>query len=108
MVIMFGLVDLLALFSSDRTIAHAAHLAGGVAGYLYGRRVRSGRLSPGLKEWFARVRGRPYPGSSVTGGEDEEPDPEEIDTILEKIKQRGIHSLTRRERRLLDRASGKE
>jgi membrane associated rhomboid family serine protease len=40
MIIAFGVVSLVFLIVSSGNIAHAAHLAGGVGGYLYGLRAR--------------------------------------------------------------------
>lgn len=108
LVVLLGLIDLLALFSSDGNVAHAAHLVGGLAGYLYARRVRSSRPIGGLRYWYGRLRGKRQASLTVLPGRDDEPSPEEIDRILDKISRDGIGSLTRHEKRLLDRAGGRE
>jgi membrane associated rhomboid family serine protease len=110
MILIFGSVSMLGLllFQEGR-IAHAAHLAGGVAGYVYGHRARR----PERKN----VNRRTSPRTNAAWPEDEElnfleegQDPEtmdrrEIDRILEKIQDKGMQSLTRRERKYLEDAS---
>ena len=95
MAMAMGAISLFSLMGGDGNIAHAAHLAGGVVGYIYGRRL----LRPQVRreDWF----GRPTP-------EDRPPPiPAEVDRVLEKISARGIGSLSRAERDVLDRASRK-
>jgi len=110
-----GMVTLtmLMLVSGSGNIAHAAHLAGGLAGYFYGRYwMRT------AANWW--TYGHPLRRGESTGGDQHEgsagwsrlfkresdpPDPEEVDRILEKIKAHGIGSLSHREREILDRAS---
>ncbi|MDA0578374.1 MAG: rhomboid family intramembrane serine protease [Verrucomicrobia bacterium] len=74
-------------------IAHAAHLLGGVTGYLYGRHAQKTDLGGA--------------GRGGTVGFPEEPahDPVEVDRILEKIRAEGMQSLTERERDVLEQAS---
>jgi len=91
MAIGLGIITVLSLMRGDGSIAHAAHLAGGLAGYLYGRRTRGTRSSPGWR--------RP------SSDEESLPTAEEIDGILEKITRQGIGSLSRSERDALERAS---
>jgi membrane associated rhomboid family serine protease len=114
----FGLVSLLSVISgSDGGVAHMAHLAGGVAGYLYGWRTKKSkgflfgtewsRWSPFRQGVFSGVRAEmrrrniklmdPDPGYR--------PEQKEVDEILEKVNMRGMSSLTRWERQVLDRAS---
>ena len=106
MAIALGLLDLLALFAEEGNVANAAHLAGGIAGYLYGRRIRLGRPMPGAPFRRSPFRRHREPDLRVLGPEDEPPAPEEIDRILDKITRHGIRSLTRREKRLLEKAGG--
>ncbi len=92
MVLLFALGSVIMLVGFHSTIAHAAHLSGGLVGYAYGYHVRR-RMKPGL--------GFDQPALP----RDTRPDQAEVDRILEKINSQGIDSLTRRERDMLDRAS---
>lgn len=111
MVIAFGAVSVVFLLIGTGNVAHAAHLAGGLAGYLYGRHIRA-RVVIGLDTppampiapW-ARGGGGRFWERWLPGAPDGAPDPAEVDRILAKIKERGIDSLTRRERDVLTRAS---
>lgn len=93
---------LLVTGGSNSNIAYTAHLAGAFAGFLYvdqlfeNRTLRGwlGRLWPGGIRWPRRTR-----------KEEETPDPQEVERILEKISREGIGSLTRSERETLQRAS---
>jgi membrane associated rhomboid family serine protease len=97
MAIGMGVISLFSLMGGpDGNIAHAAHLAGGLAGYLYGRQLKRRSWNRGRNGW--RVISREEESALP-------PAPEEIDRILEKIKGRGIGSLNRAERDVLDRAS---
>ena len=95
--------------------AHAAHLAGGVAGYLYGRGIRKENAGKKQFNWRAVFRQRintrfrrkniriiPNDSSRVVLSEDE------VNTLLEKISKKGIGSLSQHEREILDRASEKK
>ncbi len=110
----------LVLMFDDGNVAHSAHLAGGLAGYLFGahllRRARSGG-NRGLRRSLANVVGgamrharlRPrltveYP-APTDDMKDEAIDMEEIDRLLDKILLHGAGSLSTRERRILERAS---
>jgi membrane associated rhomboid family serine protease len=72
-------------------IAYAAHLAGGVAGYVYALALFRG-LGGVTRVW--RNWRREKPVSQV-----------ELDRILDKIAREGIHSLSRQERKALEEAS---
>lgn len=79
-------------------IANAAHLAGGLAGYIYARTVFHGAAAyrfPGPSP-LPRLR---WPGREAATEE------EEIDRILDKIEKQGMHSLSRGERDRLHRKS---
>jgi membrane associated rhomboid family serine protease len=106
--VVLGSIALVSLLSSDGNVAHAAHLAGGFAGYLYGYQVALGR-GPDPRRWFgARPRPRRERGHLTIldlPEEDAVPTPEEVDAVLEKLQREGMRSLTRRERRILERAS---
>lgn len=92
---------LMTMHVADR-IAHSAHLAGLLAGYVFAfvvfrkggfrvRIIREPKNRPGLKVL------RREDASAVT--------PEQIDAILDKIAREGMSSLTKQERALLERAS---
>jgi membrane associated rhomboid family serine protease len=107
--IVFGVISLLMLRVDGGGVAHAAHLAGGVAGYLYGRHLagaaRHGRTPTpqwslsNLKAWYRRRR------YNVVLGDNAPVNWAEVDAALDKVRVRGINSLTGAEKSLLDRAS---
>jgi membrane associated rhomboid family serine protease len=87
-----AVVELVFLLSSPQQgIAYAAHLAGGVAGYVYALALFRGLggVSRAWRNWR-----RDAPASQV-----------ELDRILDKIAREGIHSLSRQERKVLEDAS---
>jgi membrane associated rhomboid family serine protease len=102
-------------------IAHAAHLGGFVAGFLYLRLGSPGGFFGGLRKRMTRsrmkvVREEPPPRPAVRTGPppttrrrgataDEEKLLNELDRVLEKISTQGMSSLTSEERRLLDEVS---
>ena len=105
-------------------MAHAAHLGGLLYGAFYvAKLVRNGglmRFLPGMPR-IRFVSGDPVKGSKATrrrnwrktkvvdATEVAEGDfmSREVDPILDKISKQGIHSLTERERKILDRARSK-
>ncbi|MBL7077670.1 MAG: rhomboid family intramembrane serine protease [Kiritimatiellae bacterium] len=110
----------LVLMFGDGNVAHAAHLAGGLAGYWFGaqllRQARAG-ANRSLRRSLADVVGgamrsaRMRPRLTVQyhvpedETEDETVSMEEIDRLLDKILVQGVGSLTARERRVLEHAS---
>lgn len=87
-----AIVELVFLLNSPQQgIAYAAHLAGGVAGYVYALALFRG-LGGVTRSWRSWTRENPV--SQV-----------ELDRILDKIAREGIHSLSRRERTVLEKAS---
>lgn len=72
-------------------IANAAHLGGGIAGYIYATIIGRTDLLHKMKEKF-----RPSEKPPVSRAK--------IDRILDKAAQQGMHTLTSRERDLLKRA----
>jgi hypothetical protein len=109
-----GIVSFLMLFSSDGNIAHAAHLAGGIAGYMYGYRIakqpglldsdlygsdRRSSLLSNIRSFFARKRMR------IAKNDQPAPSRQEVDRILEKITEQGLDSLSKQERETLEKAS---
>ncbi len=107
--IAFGVGTLLMLRVGGGGVAHAAHLAGGIAGYLYGHHIAGAvqyghAKHPGwsfstLKAWWRR---RHY---TVISDSQEPVDWAEVDDVLDKIRLQGVNSLSRQEKELLDRAS---
>jgi len=119
-VAMYAIVEIVLEFSGGaRGIAHIAHLGGLLGAFLYMRSLTgnaaSGRLRRDLlRNWLRRFFRPPAAtgdssGSeddAETGGDDSLPHgfSAEVDRILDKIGRQGIHSLTPRERRILDEA----
>ncbi|MGQ9660895.1 MAG: rhomboid family intramembrane serine protease [Kiritimatiellia bacterium] len=97
MALLLGGIAFVSLFLDDGNVAHAAHLAGGLVGYLYGRLLVRPRVGFKFVRWgwrFPRRRSQsPTPSS------------EEIDRLLEKISRYGLNSLSRAEKAMLERAS---
>ncbi len=95
--VLFGLMQLAYLLNpGGSSIAYAAHLAGGIAGFLFTKVMyRHGRRTTfrPQREQFVATHAEPRP-----------PTREEIDAILDKISREGIHRLTPRERAMLQRA----
>ncbi len=101
------------MFSSD--IAHAAHLGGMLTGIAW---IKWGMMErPSLNFWRREPRREPVKvtlkriGRSSSRKNEEIPPAEfisrEVDPILEKISAHGIHSLTDRERQILEAARSK-
>lgn len=117
----FGLVTLLMMFSQPGHVAHAAHLVGGLAGWLYVALVFN-RVGPGIawdpRRWWheARWRWERRNFKVVSRSDnlwndpseppaDAPPPAEDVDAVLEKISRYGLNSLTDSEREILQRAS---
>lgn len=114
------------LVPSDPGIAHAAHLGGIAAAFLFFRRrwheelmtVPGTALLNRLAKLFRRQTGHPVrpprpargtPSDTDPWEESRNPSPEdfmvrEVDPILEKIAAHGLHSLTAKEKETLERA----
>ena len=117
-----GIAAFFTLVPSDPGVAHAAHLGGMLAGLAYLRwwRELEGSLKS-LQHWNP-IRGRirkkqlvkaatlrSSPWQAKGARDDEELPPgefisREVDPILDKISAHGIHSLTERERKILEAA----
>ena len=78
-------------FGSGGHVANSAHLGGGIAGYIYATIVGRPDILHKIKQKF-----RPSEKPPVSRAE--------IDRILDKATQKGLHSLTSHERNLLKRA----
>lgn len=100
----FALLQLLFFVSGGGgNIAYSVHLAGIAAGYVYALVV----FRP---EMIARLRARFRPRPKHLRMMHKEPpvdsaSPDDVDAILDKIAAKGISSLTKRERAILDEAS---
>ncbi|MDE3066082.1 MAG: rhomboid family intramembrane serine protease [Verrucomicrobiota bacterium] len=102
-------------------IANAAHLGGILTGALYVRQIVQGRWHwPRWRLPARRVRPRQFVGARAGKGlwrpDPGKPDEDlstdeflrtEVDPILDKISAHGIHSLTAREREILEKARAK-
>ena len=115
--IALGLISLIMILSQPGQIAYSAHLAGGLAGYLYGLYWAGGgfaaaSLSP--KKWWNDLlwhwRRRKFkvlrkPERDFWEDDGPPPDPREVDEVLSKISRWGMSSLDARDREILNRAS---
>lgn len=122
------LVMVLALFSimsmvnpsGGGNIAHAAHLGGFAAGFVYLRLAGPGGGLGGLRKMMNKRRlkvvsrddstrtaaaPRPSSGPRGRGNAEEEKLLDELDRVLEKISTQGMSSLSPQERKLLDEVS---
>lgn len=92
MAVTFGLISLVITIIGGGDIAHAAHLAGGVAGYAYGSFLKKRGVlysrPPRISELFRRW----------TGLSGEPPLESEVNSVLDKITREGMASLTSSER----------
>lgn len=79
-------------------VANSAHLAGGLAGYVYALVISRPNLLKEIKEYF-RVKETPAPKSDGRVKQDE------VDRILAKAAAHGIHSLSQKERQTLKQAA---
>jgi membrane associated rhomboid family serine protease len=98
MAVLFGFIQLAYLLNPGAAgIAYSAHLAGGLAGYLFVKVIY-------------RKRRRLFRVVHDTGRAAVDPDVptrEEVDLILDKISRDGLHTLTMRERMMLQRMGRK-
>lgn len=104
-------------FRWDNAGGEAAHLGGAIAGYYFIRHPHHlhgffdflGRVDPTSRSRRARLRGDP-----LRAGEERfvprgaAADPREVDRILRKVSEQGIHALTGAERETLRRAGGSQ
>jgi membrane associated rhomboid family serine protease len=81
-------------------VARFAHIGGMLFGYLYLKHGDRVRFS------LPRIRFNMRSQSRNSGGDWLEFMQQEVDPILDKISREGIHSLTRRERKILKKARG--
>ena len=100
-----ALVGAVALLLYDRSgaVGHSAFVGGAIAGWFYAQLLGFGRTS-----LLQRVlRQRRLEAARLKSMRADQFVAEEIDPLLEKISQRGLASLSRRERRLLEQAREK-
>lgn len=125
-----GMVHVLPEFlsSGGAMVAYLAHVGGAMAGWYYSRMLGYGGLPPNLESFGSTFKAKTNRQPAMAGTRrssrpvvelDEEAirrqnarrDPvvdlmrDEVDPILDKITEQGMHSLTDDERRILDRAS---
>ena len=121
LVMFMAAVSIMSMFGSGRgdNIAHAAHLGGFAAGFLYLRLGSPGGGMGGLRRMMGRRKLkvvsrddssrsspiRPAPTPRRRGSGEEEKLLDELDRVLEKISTEGMSSLTAQERKLLDEVS---
>jgi membrane associated rhomboid family serine protease len=93
----------MATFRLMPDVAHVAHLGGCVVGWIYARQLGFGN------PWWIQRRmvERRQREERLARMDPDQYMVEEIDPILEKISREGIRSLTRRERRILERGRDK-
>jgi membrane associated rhomboid family serine protease len=97
-----GAVALL-LYNRSGAVGHSAFVGGAIAGWFYAHLLGFGRTS-----LLQRVlRQRRLEAARLQSMRADQFVAEEIDPLLEKISQRGLASLSRRERRLLEQAREK-
>lgn len=105
MAIGLGLINLFMMLSGEGGVAYAAHLAGGLAGYLYimlwvGRGFSMRSFSPKtlfnnlLWKWHRRKFKVMNLKNPAEFRSESAPDEPELNRILEKISRRGMASLT--------------
>lgn len=115
MVLIFGGIDLLrGLSGSAGNIAVFAHIGGGITGFIYlkyGWRIMillEHQINKFKARKFTVIKGGKKNGTKSDNHESHPDIDNEVDRILDKIAHDGMDSLTDRERRILDRASGKK
>jgi membrane associated rhomboid family serine protease len=92
-----------ALTGTMQDIGHVAHLGGCLVGWLYVKRLGFGNPMR-IQQYFSQKREF---ADRVRRMSPEEFISEEIDPILDKIAKEGIHSLTRMERKILEKGRDK-
>lgn len=103
LVIFLVALEFLSTYKADG-IAHFAHLGGALFGYLYLKqnwRWKLRKWSP--EELVRRIR----EAQAARKNQDEKEFMEEVDQILDKINRVGYENLSKREKKILDRASDK-
>jgi hypothetical protein len=96
-------IDALGFIHGSQGVAFSAHLGGAAFGYLYYR--WGGRLANWLPDATDLKRFKPGPKLRVHDPDEADADERRMDEILKKIQDHGQDSLTRGERRFLQKAS---
>jgi membrane associated rhomboid family serine protease len=126
-VMVMVLLDMIGVRSMGESGGHIAHLGGAVMGFIFINRLNEGydmsvfvnRILDGIVNLYKRMRGEARPKPKVVHRNREETNvrrtrtertsnttnQEELDTILEKIKQKGYDSLSKEEKEALFNAS---
>lgn len=105
LVIVLAAIEFLSGISGRDGIAHFAHLGGMAAGLLYMRTDhRAWRFWNRLREIF---KGVPIRIKLREKDDEENADMEKIDSILDKLSEKGYENLTETERRILENYSDK-
>ena len=105
LVIVLAAIEFLSGISGGDGIAHFAHLGGMAAGLLYMRTDhRAWRFWGRLREIF---KGMPIRIKLREEDDEENADAEKIDSILDKLSEKGYENLTETERRILENYSDK-
>jgi membrane associated rhomboid family serine protease len=90
--------------NADTNVAYTAHLGGAAfAGLYFKSRLRLERWLP-AETWWRRLRPGPKLRVHMPDIEEDATD-RQVDDVLKKIQEHGQDSLTRRERRILEKAS---
>ena len=96
--------DLAPLLTHQTThVAHLAHLGGAALGYVYIKGLGYG-TTPRWLVWLQNLKPRRSPKPTPRPQSRDEFIRDEVDPILDKISRDGMHSLTRRERKILESA----
>lgn len=126
LLIALAVIGVLGVISKEGGIAHGAHLGGMIWGVLFILLFIQGGTYSGAESWWDQLRDRLSSGHrrkvvTIDGGaraysrgqiKAEEVDEidfveSEVDPILDKISEKGIQSLTERERKILEQARKK-
>jgi hypothetical protein len=126
LLIALAVIGVLGIISKEGGIAHGAHLGGMIWGVLFVLLFIQGGTWNGAEPWWGRLKdrftvrrerkvvatdggARAYSHGDRSGEPVKEVDyvETEIDPILDKISKDGIHSLTDRERAILEQARKK-
>ncbi len=126
LLIALAVIGVLGVISKEGGIAHGAHLGGMIWGVLFILLFIQGGTYSGAESWWDQLRdrfssghrrkvvtidggARAYSRGQIKAEEVDEIDfvESEVDPILDKISEKGIQSLTERERKILEQARKK-
>lgn len=92
--ILLAIINLYQMHNPSGNIANAAHLGGGLAGYIYAALIDRPAFVRKLKNEFLSRKNNF--------------DKKEIDRILDKVSEHGLHSLSKKEREILKRSGNQK